>query len=143
MFSSYNLYIPTALVSVLFCSSIPTSFLILLKLFFVLIYIFSSLDFQTTKLSDRSLYGFYKFISKLKQSSNAQNFKIKTTIATFRPRTVFFRQTHNYKTNRATKCAFCCSVCFVIVCFPEEDPSGSKRCNGCFDFKVLCIRSLF
>ena len=31
MFSSYNLYIPTALVSVLFCSSIPTSFFILLK----------------------------------------------------------------------------------------------------------------
>ena len=29
MFSSYNLYIPTALVSVLFCSSIPTSFFIL------------------------------------------------------------------------------------------------------------------
>ena len=29
--SSYNLYIPTALVSVLFCSSIPTSFFILLK----------------------------------------------------------------------------------------------------------------
>ena len=27
----YNLYIPTALVSVLFCSSIPTSFFILLK----------------------------------------------------------------------------------------------------------------
>ena len=37
----------------------------------------------------------------------------------------------------------CCSVCFVIVCLPEEDPPGSKRCNGCFDFKVLCIRSLF
>ena len=101
---------------------------------------------------------------------------IKTTIATFRPRRVFFGQTHNYKTNRATKCtlsvhiqnnknsqdnfefiylfflnsylfviccAFCCSVCFVIVCLPEEDPSGSKRCNGCFDFKVLCFRSLF
>ena len=31
VFSSYNLYIPTALVSVLFCSSIPTSFFILLK----------------------------------------------------------------------------------------------------------------
>ena len=31
VFSSYNLYIPTALVTVLFCSSIPTSFLILLK----------------------------------------------------------------------------------------------------------------
>ena len=28
--SSYNLYIPTALVSVVFCSSIPTSFFILL-----------------------------------------------------------------------------------------------------------------
>ena len=28
---SYNLYIPTALVSALFCSSIPTSFFILLK----------------------------------------------------------------------------------------------------------------
>ena len=34
--------------------------------------------------------------------------------------------------------AFYCSVCFVIVCLPEEDPSGSKRCNGCFDLKVLC-----
>ena len=32
MFSSYNLYIPTALVPALFCSSIPTSFFILLKL---------------------------------------------------------------------------------------------------------------
>ena len=30
-FPSYNLYIPTALVSALFCSSIPTSFFILLK----------------------------------------------------------------------------------------------------------------
>ena len=28
---NYNLYIPTALVSALFCSSIPTSFFILLK----------------------------------------------------------------------------------------------------------------
>ena len=37
--SSYNLYIPTALVSVLFCSSIPTSFFILLKCFFVLVYV--------------------------------------------------------------------------------------------------------
>ena len=31
VFSSYNLYIPTALVSVVFCSSIPTYFFILLK----------------------------------------------------------------------------------------------------------------
>ena len=70
---------------------------------------FSSPDFQTTKLSDRSLYGFYKFMSKLKQTSNAQNFSIKITIATFRHPRVFFRQKHNYKTNRATKCT-CCSI---------------------------------
>ena len=38
VFSSYNLYIPTALVSALFCSSIPTSFFILL------IYIIDSVD---------------------------------------------------------------------------------------------------
>ena len=91
-------------------------FLFIFKMFFVLVYMWLC-----------------KFMSKLKQTSNAQNYKIKATIATFRPGRVFLgkhtitKQTEQQNTHYQ----------FIVVLYlPEEDPSGSKRCNGCFDFKI-------
>ena len=95
------------------------------------------------------VYRLYDTLSKLIQTSNAQNFKIKTTnvhgnVSTQKGFLQANTQLQNKQSNKMhTISSFSCSVCFVIVCLPEEDPSGLKHCSDCFDFKFMCVRSLF